>query len=414
MENESSFQYMDEISLSSAQPNLKYTLRIIVHVLLFLMGVPGNSLIILVYKNKRQKTSTHVFIMTLAMADLSVCLMRVLDIAAEAFHLAGYPTPQVIHLLRPIEYTAIGTTVIVTSLISADRYDCVCRSQRRFLNLKRGKIAALVSLALSIAINVPAIVDSIDILFTLACQFLTYQINLIMIIVCYRLVYITVRQHTRVGTDSTLQGSNDGNSSTTTTTHASSTNQATVSVIVDLDPSKATCADVSKRGNHHTSSLSRDNPPPSIVTTDRGIQVGLSMLYTIGASHSGTSNRVADATHRTQVTPRAHAPASVLQRKTTKMLFITSVVFLLTWLPYWIYVSSVIAITSGWMPYWIFVGKTLARELGIRINPVFYLITDEGRIFVYVNNNVNPIIYGFSNSRFRKDCRIALGKIRLF
>ena len=215
MENESSFQYMDEISLSSAQPNLKYTLRIIVHVLLFLMGVPGNSLIILVYKNKRQKTSTHVFIMTLAMADLSVCLMRGLDIAAEVFHLAGYPTPQVIHLLRPIEYTAIGTTVIVTSLISADRYDCVCRSQRRFLNLKRGKIAALVSLALSIAINVPAIVDSIDILFTLACQFLTYLINLIMIIVCYRLVYITVRQHTRVGTDSTLQDSNDGNRSTT-------------------------------------------------------------------------------------------------------------------------------------------------------------------------------------------------------
>ncbi|XP_038054710.1 trace amine-associated receptor 7e-like [Patiria miniata] len=86
------------------------------------------------------------------------------------------------------------------------------------------------------------------------------------------------------------------------------------------------------------------------------------------------------------------ADAAVLQRKTTSILFITSVVFLLTWLPYWIRVAGTFASYS---------------------DPVFHMIFRHLFVTLYVNNAVNPLIYGLANRRFRKDCKAFLNKSKL-
>ena len=87
---------------------------------------------------------------------------------------------------------------------------------------------------------------------------------------------------------------------------------------------------------------------------------------------------------------------TVLQRKTTKMLLITSVVFVLTWLPYYIFVVMVFADYGG-----------------ADINPRLLQILKNLAVVIFVNNAVNPLIYGIANRRFRKDCREVLRKIKL-
>ena len=90
------------------------------------------------------------------------------------------------------------------------------------------------------------------------------------------------------------------------------------------------------------------------------------------------------------------ANTAILQRKTTTMLFATSMIFLFTWLPYWIYIAVTFALSSG-----------------LSINPLFVKILHETYLILYINNAINPLIYGLANRRFRKDCSEVLRKIKL-
>ena len=62
------------------------------HAIMFLVGVPGNCLILRVYWNKTRKTSTNVLIMALKWTDLSVRLLRFRQIAIEALWMNGKRT----------------------------------------------------------------------------------------------------------------------------------------------------------------------------------------------------------------------------------------------------------------------------------------------------------------------------------
>ena len=384
MDNASSSSYVDEVPTSAPavfDKNLKFTLRIAIHTLVMILGVPGNSLILLVYKNKRQKTSTHIFIMTLAMADLSVCLMRVLDIVYEYCRVIGTTEYiKAINLLRPLEYTAVGTTIIITALIAADRYDSVCRPLRRFFGRRRAKIAALASLVTSLTVNIPALIEVIIdssgqllIVLVLAFQLIAYLINVILIIVCYRLVHITIRKHVKVGIASLSMAGR-----ARSVASASTPNNTNILPPINQVGSSTSADETGTNSGreHNIASIS-------------------SRCARISPSEANAKPKTFGNKLGLRVMPKERAPASVLQRKTTRMLFITSVVFLLTWLA-----------------YWIFVGKVVARLLGVGIDPIFNAVTDEARSLVYVNNVFNPLIYGFSNSRFRKDCQVILRKMK--
>ena len=115
-------------------------------------------------------------------------------------------------------------------------------------------------------------------------------------------------------------------------------------------------------------------------------------------AHSGTTtekDQGVDGEERVNSRRRPHGDGA-LQRKTTKMLLVTSVVFLLTWLPYWIYIALYLISNGDKHAY-----------------PLFYKIIDELSIILFINNAVNPLIYGIANRRFRKECRDVLNKIKL-
>ena len=391
-----------EISSSSSQPAVetseivRYPFRLILYIVVFIFGTPGNCFILRVYWTKSHKTSTHVLIMALAWADLMVCLYMIVNIVKEAllFARSDHNGTIIFDFLEPFETTAIGTSIMVTGVIAADRYDCVCRPHRRFFTHIRGKIAIWASLLFSVFINIPQFIggfpdSNIPSLNTIVLAFhvLLFVTVLVMIAVCYSLVYRAIKKHVKVGTVSTAQDEHglelESNLSTKLTSTVSQTVESVFSSNRAGQPSSSSDKHVRMKMSgapvlHGTSPYEKTRT----TLTQRGDT-------STGGRLPGSGTNARRARENQQ-----RANAVLLQRKTTKMLFITSVVFLLTWLPYWI--SIVVS---------------FAIEGGLNINPVVVRILDDLLLLLYSNNLLNPIIYGIANKRFRKDCRDMLRKI---
>ena len=210
-----STQFLNDTKLEPAFVQLGVIIfRISCYTLILLLGVPGNSLILRVYWTKTLKTSTHVFIMTLAWADLAVCLIKLVNIVWQGLLMMGHEIPVVIRLFGAFDATAIGTSIMITAVIAVDRYDCVCRPHRRFFTHRRGKIAAWASFMFSVLINSPEYVElfsnsPILPIIRTACHAIICATVLVMVAVFYSLVYKSIRQHVKVGASSFRTRRND-------------------------------------------------------------------------------------------------------------------------------------------------------------------------------------------------------------
>ena len=352
--------------------------RIIFFALILLLGVPGNSLILRVYWTKTLKTSTHVFIMTLAWADLAVCLIKLVNIVWQGLLMMGHEIPVVIRLFGAFDATAIGTSIMITAVIAVDRYDCVCRPHRRFFTHRRGKIAAWASFLFSVLINIPAYVgvfSSIPILtiLRLACHAIICVTTLVMVAVFYSLVYKAIRQHVKVGASSLRTRRNDC---------------STICPSTVVAPEPSSIDDGSK-------------PSTSKVRRFRVASVASSAKQTLATdlqTRSSLDTESGFEANRQRTRPDREQPSNIsqLQRKTTKMLFVTSVFFLMTWMPYWIIIIVSFASTGG-----------------LNIDPTFLQVLNEMSLILYINHVMNPFIYGVANRRFRKDCREVIRKLKL-
>ena len=336
----------------------------ILHTLLFVLGVPGNCLIIRVYWSKsRQATSTTFLILALAWSDLAVCLLRLRRILEVLFLIGGQPVPKVIKVIWGFENIPAALSVLVTAVIAIDRYDCVCRPHSRLLGPRRAKMAVAASLSIALGMDIPALLSETMNIYTMLARFvvvgfqmLGFLMALVLIIVCYSLVYRAIRRHVRVGVGS--------------------------SNAIDLrrqDNSKKQDDPQSFVRPSQPAALQEGVPPatseegPSTTEQQRSRQAG-------GGQQSQAQ--------------RGRAPS--LQRKTTHMLFITSVVFLLTWLPFWLYICL----------------ELMTLLQGHEVSPVLMDVAFRSGATLFVNNVVNPLIYGIANRRFRKDCLEMLRKIR--
>ncbi|XP_038053953.1 uncharacterized protein LOC119726370 [Patiria miniata] len=354
---------------------------LVVHMITFVVGVPGNCLILRVYWTKPRKTSTHVFIMALALADLAVCLLRLRRISEEAILLAGCQVPRA--LLFPWAFmTAFFTaSVLTTALIAADRYDCVCRAQNRYFTKKRAQAAAIIVFVFSFLMSTPAFVamstDPSNVLLrmlVLTIQIVLFVTALVMIAVCYQLVYMAIRKHVKVGVHSKAGlsvGGHDG-------------------VRLCNEDSSMARPSVSKTGETEMSVI----PMTSDIKNSPLKGMSTTKATDAFSSSQGIPGSSSDTRGKGQQSQKVKTVN--LQRKTTRMLFITSVVFLLTWLPYWISVAAEYAFYNG-----------------APINPTVIRILKSSHAVCFTNNAANPLIYGIANRRFRQDCKEVLKKIRL-
>ncbi|XP_030833984.1 uncharacterized protein LOC115921061 [Strongylocentrotus purpuratus] len=203
--------------------NVRYTIRLIANILVLLLRLPGNCLILRVYWIKTRKTSTDILIRALAWADLVVCFLRIAEIIAISLRLAAeysmYSFPPgpglliVYGVFIALADAAIASSFSITAVIAVERYDCVCRPQKRIFNPRRSKIAVLVAVLFAIAVNAALIARVICIgsSCTVTTSFVVYWnieviveavsfvIALVIFGVCYGKVYVTIRKHVKVG-----------------------------------------------------------------------------------------------------------------------------------------------------------------------------------------------------------------------
>ncbi|XP_038061028.1 5-hydroxytryptamine receptor 1A-like [Patiria miniata] len=380
--------------------------KTVVSAFMLIFGTVGNSLILSVYRRKLQKTSTHILIMGLAGVDLGVCLMRIRNLAKFAYVLSGKPIPDIVEYpFVLLDVILLGCSSLLMGIIALDRYDSVCRPHRRIFNKLRAKLAILASLVFMLALALPNFMTknnpTVNIQrYTLVLQVIDYVIPLLMVIVCYGRVYIAIRRQARVGwVGSGRVGRKVRNLS------AISPNIHFRVDEVDRHEMKVTsfCNELQLNDGASTSAnqqTTRESQGPAREVSRKKATKSTNRLTFSVKSHD---QKWADKPIAPKRIRWREPPSSILppmrasgQKKVTRMLFITSVVFLLAWLPYWVYVAIELFRQDG--------GK-----LDDGVLPALAVVS----MFIPLNSTVNPIIYGLANRGFRQDCKNLFKKLRL-
>ncbi|XP_038053995.1 G-protein coupled receptor 84-like [Patiria miniata] len=372
-------------------------------------GLPGNSLILGVYWTKQRKTSTHILIMGLASSDLFTCLFLLHEVVSSCLIVAPGEWETALLILKSCKMVAVSVSTGITAAIAVDRYDCVCRCNRRLLTPHTAKVGILLSFILSMLLQIIYILHVVDPtqsrmkLITLAAQFVMFVVVATLIVVCYFKVFSAVRRHVKVSVHAwqcrgiksdNLQSNPVPNISEwqetavatvnsvcmlvpppqmNTNTPSQSTKQGTKTAF--LAPTTSTHSRKFKAAIH---AIQRQQTDTS-VNADRNIQMNQPETAPVCQRSTGTRHPV--------------CRAQTVQGRTTLMLFLTSVTFLLSWIP-----------------YWSFVGLSVVNIIGSNASPEVTYTFDKMVILLYFNNAINPLLYGLANRRFRKDCKVILKK----
>ncbi|XP_038058553.1 uncharacterized protein LOC119729831 [Patiria miniata] len=375
---------------------------------ILVLGVPGNSLILRVYWSKRHKSSTHILIMALAATDLLVCLLRPYEITRFTLALAGVSVPEGLDdRWNCFENMCVGTSGFITAVIAVDRYDCVCRPHRRLLTKGRIKVALLAAVASAVAANVPLCVQvvmgpeapaSLYIIVT-AFQMGGFVPALALIFVCYAKVLLRIRKHVRVGTRSLgralgMRHQTDAARSTTIATVSAHVGSRHCNNHTSCSDLGSVCNNSLKTPDDFLKSIVSQWSSSSKLSTEnknRYPDLGNSPHSSTQTTTNDRSARSATSSTRPPRVPtseRRQASSMAFQRKTTTMLFVVTLVFVILWIPYWI--ALVFDIVGADRPF--------------VLNAFVFAL--------YLNSAINPVIYGLANRRFRKDCKAILCRMR--
>ncbi|XP_033637930.1 tyramine receptor Ser-2-like [Asterias rubens] len=375
---------------------LNAILKIIFYIVVMIVGILGNSLILRVFWPKNNKTSTQVLITGLAGMDLTVCLMRVYNLTVYIFVLKNKKTPPALGYLGAIALVNVFASSVLTGLIAVDRYDCVCRPNNRLLNSFRAKMMILSAYAGAMLFASPRILEVIWLPATRALQktFLTFQFVLYVLVlgvicVCYGRVYMAIRKHVKVNALSKHR-TNTKHELSATSRVSSSQYDDTIQEPIPAIAGKVPLSVPFRSDGDQPSTPRR---PENTETSGKPAGVANESLHRNDQAATTQGNVNSAKTNRPPGNVKPNKPKKgknesvSLQRKTTRMMFGTSVVLLVTWFPYWLYVALLLSKING--------------------SPIPYHVLDVVRyttISVYVNNILNPLIYGVANRRFRKDC----------
>ncbi|XP_071172600.1 orexin receptor type 2-like [Mytilus edulis] len=134
---------------------LFYLPVIIYMLILMFVGTFGNILVCCVYLSKQTKTSSHYFILALAMLDLLTCLVGMPTEVADLRYPYMFYAPAACKLLRFIESVSIIGSSIILIAVAFDRFFRICRLGKQ-VTVKHAKIACLLSVVVGILAAWPA------------------------------------------------------------------------------------------------------------------------------------------------------------------------------------------------------------------------------------------------------------------
>ncbi|XP_077998112.1 D(2) dopamine receptor A-like [Glandiceps talaboti] len=383
----------------------------ILYVAVCFSGIPGNLLVLAVYTKKRRRRTSHMFIIGLALIDFFVCLVIMpYGIFAEL-----YPEILVQALCKLFSWLwhgSVAGSMIITVAIAVDRYISVCKPHF-LMNPTYARLIVLSAIAVSLIFCIPAIfffgvintkTDLYDdtqnatlTIVTAECtavdvkRYASFHIFsnitsvclLILSVILYISVYITLRKrsqarkingigvlHSESGQRGRLASVNLAENVRRVRKTAWPKTEPNIEIVATTVTTQSQL-----RCNNEDIIENLDNIQPS-TSTSSPRQPGLitNELITTCNEQNTTQSSI----------PKKRNFLQEAGNKTAKMLLLVTITYIVTWIPYWIFVF-------------------IPLEFWQTVTPWVKEFCMFWKYFYVINNAINPIIYSFVNRQFRQD-----------
>lgn len=346
--------------------------------LLMLIGIPGNLIVLIVYRSRYPKSTTRMFITGLAMADILVCVVTLPFEITEMRLQYTFYNSWCCKFFRACNTLFALSSIFILMGLSGDRYRRVCTPLKLQMTSRHATIYIIFCVVLAVIFSWPNFfisgirlvnlgnnVTGYDCSFsdqfaktkypTLygATLFLVFIICMISLIVLYSLIGRQILKHFQFRRRFSKSSTSKSTSSTTPVSNDSQnlmpTNKAEQEYNNDafIDKKPKETQEMLTRKSHRKSSKHRSTKHQSV-------------------------------------------KEDAASKKLTKIAFAISLAFILSYLPH-LTISLLTALK----------GKFLLPP-GPVVSAVLPIVT---RSFA-INNVVNPIIYGLMDKRFRDNCKL--------
>ena len=349
--NESNIKTLSDYNKEEA---LRRLAPLVYLVILFIIGIVGNTIILIVYPLTFPRNTHRTFIVGLAISDLLVCLITIpFEIIEMRFQYTFYNVVAC-KVFRSLSYWFSLVSMIILMGSSYEKYRRICKPMKKQMTVKACRIYIVTVFVLTLLFVWPNLLfggirlvklsnyvtghdcslsdDYAKTLFPVVSEGILLFFTIICI--CFLIVI-----HSIIGRRIFIQSRFRKQFET----HSRDTN------------------------------TNYDRPSLGIATSD--------------TVHANTIEHV--------VSERVNKIQIRSVQKLTKIVFVISVVFVLSYIPH-LTISLMTAIKGGFL---LPPGPIVSAAL-----PII------ARSFI-INNVANPIIYGFMDSRFRKTCKFLLFKI---
>ncbi|XP_006821679.1 tyramine receptor Ser-2-like [Saccoglossus kowalevskii] len=377
----------------------------VLYVVVCVSGLVGNSIVVAVYARKPVKRSSHVFILGLGVIDLFVCSV----IMPYGIIAVLYPvilTTELCKMFSWLWHIGVASSAMITAVIAVDRYLSVCRPFFCQITPFHARIIIIVVIIIGSAVSSPVVlyfgVDNASIngtdVITKECKPIdqnryegvniatfVFFANVILIAgVAYVNVSIALCRRARQNTVnvSTISRKADAQREIKQQRRFVVGSGDTSEEILDwrgrvspiaryTHPNNAHC---NLRGNHIGDIELHEKPETS------------SQNSCFGCCHRSNRINSIDVCHQrnTSVPHEVETKFISKRNKTAHMLMMVTLIFVLTWFPYWTF---------------LFLPATFWTGLPQKERDIYTFL----KYLYVINNAVNPLVYGFMNSSFRRD-----------
>ncbi|XP_076084135.1 uncharacterized protein LOC143054924 [Mytilus galloprovincialis] len=385
-------------------------------IILMIIGIFGNSLVIYVYKFRFKRSTSRIFILSLAIFDLLTCLFGM------PYHILDmiYPLTFVWNgvckgLSFALTFTILAS-IFVLNLIAIDRYRKICIPFKKQLSGKGTLIMCWVVVFVALIMAVPIIfiygsvevetripnvpgmecyisadlMDSVIPMIYDATNILIFVVTVFLLSVLYIKVGIVVwkrKQFHEIVRNASKHSTTSGTSTPETMVFQMHALNDEAKLGVQLKKSNSDNAvqlHNTKTPIYKQPSIDSSRMSPTIIKKEKNAQQKqmkrlMSELSTVSGDETNTTGKSASVSNKKQMRTL----------RITAMLFIITLIFIVSFLPY-----LTIQIMNG-------LNGNFWNDMSITELILVHLLM---RTY-FINNMINPIVYWFLDKKFKQEVR---------
>ena len=425
------------IEALNAIDNDKYVLTLVALLVIIAFGMIGNGFVIYIYKTKFKRSSARVYIISLALADLSVCVIGVPYHVLDLTFSANFPSRVTCQLLSFLIGSCTLSSIFILLVVGLDRFRKVCRPLKKQIADFGDRKACVIVTIIAVLLNIPngvmygnssvKIADHnitgvecfIDDEYAgtafatgfLGLNLLIFIVSCVYLIVIYAFIGKKIYQQAKLGNGMSLdeiqtfclcctrkqqqdesdeeeEAEGEDNEGVVKFANDASEEKVTITVPDILVEDYNVKEEAGKSGEHDVKAVKNNTLVDKLKSIKLKGKSKKDKPKTLGESRRSqkTIHKISSSTIIRHTNPD-RAKKEKNTRKITLMMMTITIVFIVTYLPF----IAMSIIDSLIEDFWedLYTHESVLYDLLLRL----YLL----------NNVANPLIYGFWDDRFRRE-----------